>query len=116
VLKGRHERKEIRVLAADKKLATLFLRSLSLYMMRDHTKSNSFFQAAAVHGLPYEAFDGVDPIEGGWQPGTVTGEDGTQVSKFGGYCHHSTQLFPPWHRPYLMMAEQVGHSVGGSSP
>jgi tyrosinase len=97
--------------AADFKLSTLFLRSLSLYMKRDHTKPNSYFQAAAVHGLPYEAFDGVNPLK--WTPGTVPADgDKPEVARFGGYCHHGTQLFPPWHRPYLMMMEQVCGRAG----
>ncbi|KAF9235094.1 common central domain of tyrosinase-domain-containing protein [Melanogaster broomeanus] len=29
------------------------------------------------------------------------------VSRFGGYCHHASVTFPAWHRPYVMLAEQV---------
>lgn len=28
-------------------------------------------------------------------------------SDWGGYCRHGSQLFPTWHRPYMMLIEQV---------
>ncbi|EJD38205.1 Di-copper centre-containing protein [Auricularia subglabra TFB-10046 SS5] len=27
-------------------------------------------------------------------------------TRYGGYCNHSSVLFPPWHRPYLLALEQ----------
>jgi hypothetical protein len=30
-----------------------------------------------------------------------------KASQWGGYCWHGSQLFPTWHRPYMMLIEQV---------
>ncbi|KAH7100112.1 Di-copper centre-containing protein [Auriculariales sp. MPI-PUGE-AT-0066] len=31
---------------------------------------------------------------------------GNEAARYGGYCNHGSVLFPPWHRPYLMVLEQ----------
>jgi tyrosinase len=94
---------EIRELAKDKLLTTLFLQALKIYQGRDHRDPSSYFQAAAgIHGLPYEPFNGVNNQDFEWNL-----FNGQKQLRFGGYCHHSTQLFPSWHRPYMMMVEKV---------
>lgn len=51
----------------------------------------SFYQIAAIHGGPYQAWDGVT--------GNVTFPSG--------YATHRSVLFPVWHRPYLALFEQI---------
>ena len=92
------ERMEIRELAKDKVLTTLFLQAMKIYQGRDNRDPSSYFQASGIHGLPYEPFNGVKNPDFQW---------GSTNNAFGGYCHHRTQLFPSWHRPYLMMVEKV---------
>ena len=50
----------------------------------------SFFQIGGIHGMPYETWNGSgDKDQGVW----------------GGYCTHSSVLFPTWHRPYVAVYE-----------
>lgn len=37
----------------------------------------------------------------------VGGDKPVAGSNWGGYCRHGSQLFPTWHRPYVMLIEQV---------
>ncbi|KAF8988417.1 hypothetical protein BDQ17DRAFT_1374127, partial [Cyathus striatus] len=56
----------------------------------------SFFQVGGIHGLPYIPWDGsasVQPPNEEWM----------------GYCTHGSVLFPTWHRPYVMLFEQILH-------
>lgn len=52
----------------------------------------SFFFPTAIHGRPFGIFDNVGP-----SPGTDQN----------GYCTHVSNLFLPWHRPYLALFEQL---------
>ncbi|KAG5175355.1 hypothetical protein JKP88DRAFT_250260 [Tribonema minus] len=98
-------RREIRDLENDPTCKTLLVRGLQRFQNLPPSSVTSFFQAAAIHGLPYVPFDNVNPIQ--WEQG----EPGQDVALFGGYCHHGTQLFPTWHRPYLMMFEKLEDPV-----
>ncbi|KAF2993735.1 hypothetical protein E8E13_000223 [Curvularia kusanoi] len=52
----------------------------------------SYFQVTGIHGVPYVP----------WQA------DPTKLSVHNkGYCTHRSVLFVPWHRPYLMLYEQI---------
>lgn len=42
----------------------LFLQAFSRLLSRPAKQANSFFQIAAIHGLPYEAYDGVSQPNG----------------------------------------------------
>jgi tyrosinase len=53
----------------------------------------SFFQLGGIHGLPYITWDG------------ARGDQSD--SQWGGYCTHGSVLFPTWHRPYVMLYEQI---------
>ena len=59
----------------------------------DNTRS--FFYIAGLHGLPYRG------------PGE------TDATWWGGYCWHSTVLFPTWHRIYLLYLEDALRSIPG---
>ena len=45
-----------------------------------------------IHGMPKRPWDGVD------------GKD-LSYDEDSGYCAHSTERFPTWHRPYIAMME-----------
>eukprot|EP00775_Hariotina_reticulata_P011637 gene11637-11782_t len=62
-------------------------------MQRPATSARSFYQIAGIHGAPFVAYDGVGAAE-------------DEYSQWGGYCWHGSQLFPTWHRPYVMLLEQ----------
>jgi tyrosinase len=51
-----------------------------------------------IHGRPYEPWDGVSSAPGIDDPG---------------YCAHISNIFLPWHRPYLALYEQIlfGHII-----
>jgi tyrosinase len=55
----------------------------------------SWFKLAGIHGLPFEP----------WQyPDSATANPGL------GYCTHSSGIFLTWHRPYLLLIEQMLNS------
>lgn len=66
------------------------MRALARFQAVDQKDPESYFQISGIHGRPYRAFDGV-------------GSDGN----FGGYCTHSSVIFPTWHRPYVALYEQT---------
>ena len=55
----------------------------------------SFFYIGGLHGLPYRGPGVTDPD---W---------------WGGYCWHSTVLFPTWHRIYMLYLEDALRSIPG---
>ncbi|PVF95429.1 Di-copper centre-containing protein [Serendipita vermifera] len=83
-------RQEIRTFAQDPELMELYLLGLERFQKVDQTDPLSWFQIAGIHGRPYIAYDGA-----------------AGVGNLGGYCTHSSILFPPWHRPYLALFEQT---------
>ncbi|KAM3075779.1 hypothetical protein ACMFMG_007905 [Clarireedia jacksonii] len=91
---GVQPRLEIRQLAADSIQFNLFLLAMIDYQAIDQSKINSFYQIAGIHGYPLIPWDGV------------------QGSGSNGYCTHGSNLFGPWHRPYLAVFEQEIHKAG----
>ncbi|KAK8066160.1 hypothetical protein PG997_012907 [Apiospora hydei] len=69
----------------------LFVQCLSDLQNRPQTSIDSWYQIAGIHGRPYAAWDNVKKAAG---------------AQAGGYCPHSSVLFPTWHRPYLQLLEQ----------
>ncbi|KAG8667848.1 hypothetical protein FPOAC2_13050 [Fusarium poae] len=63
----------------------------NLSQMSPHEKL-SWFQLAGIHGKPYIAWD--EPPQEGKTAGY-------------GYCTHNSILFTTWHRPYMLLWEQV---------
>ncbi|KAF2875899.1 common central domain of tyrosinase-domain-containing protein [Massariosphaeria phaeospora] len=58
----------------------------------DAKLGTSYFQVTGVHGVPYVP----------WQEDPEKLVVGTS-----GYCTHRSVLFVPWHRPYLLLYEQI---------
>lgn len=88
-----YPRLEIRTLEQNSDLFNLYLLGLERFQATDQEDMLSYFQVAGIHGRPFFEWDGVRPVEGG---------EGM------GYCVHTTNLFPPWHRPYLALFEVPG--------
>ncbi|CAG8802314.1 3142_t:CDS:2, partial [Cetraspora pellucida] len=76
----------------------LLIQSYQALFDKPYGDMRSFYQIGGIHGLPYTAYDG------------VIGDHGYKSSeldegRWGGYCQHGNILFPPWHRPYLLLME-----------
>ncbi|KAF8523809.1 hypothetical protein JB92DRAFT_1518313 [Gautieria morchelliformis] len=82
-------RLELRTFLQDQDVTNLYILATDQMMRIKQDDLSSWFQLAAIHGRPYIPFDGVG-VKG----------------SFGGYCTHSSILFPSWHRPYLALFEQ----------
>ncbi|KAI9673898.1 MAG: hypothetical protein M1817_002104 [Caeruleum heppii] len=85
-------RLEIRELQKNTNQWNLFMLSLSRLQSIDPAQALSYYQLAGIHGRPFKSWD------------NVPSKRNPQV---GGYCTHASILFPPWHRPYLALYEQV---------
>ncbi|KAF4455556.1 hypothetical protein F53441_2164 [Fusarium austroafricanum] len=75
----------------------LYMRSVrSMYDAKDNDWQ-SFFQVAGIHGKPFIQWNG-----GGGRAG----------NGWAGYCPHGESIFLTWHRPYVLLYEQilVGHA------
>ncbi|KAG9672204.1 Di-copper centre-containing protein, partial [Aureobasidium melanogenum] len=68
----------------------VFLLGLRSFMQMDQSDPLSYYQIAGIHGRPYVPWDDI----------------GTAPGFGGGYCTHTSNLFLPWHRPYLALIEQ----------
>lgn len=68
---------------------------------------SSFFQLGGIHGWPNALYDDVAPL--------IPGQDrpDTNGRKTRGYCTHASELFPTWHRAYLLALEKVRLTVLG---
>ncbi|EEH20603.2 hypothetical protein PABG_02834 [Paracoccidioides brasiliensis Pb03] len=71
----------------------LFVMAWRNLMNTSPRERGSFFQVAGIHGQPYIPWD---------EPDTQMDE-----AKDKGYCTHNNILFPIWHRPYLVLLEQL---------
>ncbi|KAI1191479.1 tyrosinase [Nemania serpens] len=76
----------------DKTQFILYLLALQRLQAVDPANRDSYFQIAGIHGYPYIPWD---------EPSTTQKEIGRK-----GYCVHANNLFPPWHRPYMLLYEQ----------
>ncbi|KAI5467725.1 hypothetical protein BGZ63DRAFT_345976 [Mariannaea sp. PMI_226] len=70
----------------------LYIRALLEFQKQDANDPLSYFQVAGIHGKPFIEWDG----SGGRR------SDGWQ-----GYCPHGERIFLTWHRPYVMLYEQL---------
>ncbi|GAM91208.1 hypothetical protein ANO11243_092550 [Dothideomycetidae sp. 11243] len=75
----------------------LYMLALREFMSVTQTDPLSYYQIAGIHGRPYSAW-------GGWTSQAGPGGYG------GGYCTHVSNIFLPWHRPYLALYEQQLYS------
>ncbi|KAH7002086.1 hypothetical protein EDB80DRAFT_808962, partial [Ilyonectria destructans] len=87
-------RPEIRQMKADPYKWDLFILALSMIQYVSQDDPTSWYQIAGIHGVPFQSWNGVEPVAGANQSG---------------YCPHSSVLFPTWHRPYLALFEQEIH-------
>ncbi|KAH7151842.1 tyrosinase [Dactylonectria estremocensis] len=70
----------------------LYIRALADMQSQDSNDPLSFFQVAGIHGKPYIEWNHTGKMNTtGWQ----------------GYCPHGERLFLTWHRPYVVLYEQV---------
>jgi len=88
-------RLEINTFIEHEKFFTLFIRAFLRMQSTEEMDDKSFFAVAGIHGQPYAAWNGASGsfTQGKWG--------------FGGYCTHGSVLFPTWHRPYLLLLEQI---------
>ncbi|KAJ4338876.1 hypothetical protein N0V87_003561 [Didymella glomerata] len=87
-------RLEIRELQRNPDLFNVYLLGLQRWQNASQDDKFSYFQVAGIHGRPFIPWDGV---AGRPQPPEGYKE---------GYCHHSSNLFPTWHRPFLALVEE----------
>ncbi|KAF8903867.1 tyrosinase [Gymnopilus junonius] len=94
---GAPNRLEIHDFVKNDKFFSLYVQALQILETKP-TQSDfrSFFQVGGIHGLPYTPWDGATGSQP-WDPDT----------QWGGYCTHGSVLFPTWHRPYVMLYEQL---------
>ncbi|KAL4916116.1 hypothetical protein BDW62DRAFT_212143 [Aspergillus aurantiobrunneus] len=72
---------------------SLFIRALRKMQDRDPVNDPlSFYQIAGVHGYPMVPWDHAKERDGF-------------------YCTHGVFTFPPWHRPYMLLYEQVLYNI-----
>lgn len=70
----------------------LFILALESLQAKDESKDTSYYQISGIHGFPFIP----------WQyPASATVNPGM------GYCTHSSVIFTTWHRPYLLLIEQL---------
>ncbi|KAI9732411.1 MAG: hypothetical protein M1834_001619 [Cirrosporium novae-zelandiae] len=67
----------------------LYILASQQFQQDDQSELLSYFQVAGIHGYPFISWDGVSG------------------SYNNGYCTHDSILFPPWHRPYMALYEQI---------
>ncbi|KAF9695044.1 hypothetical protein EKO04_006774 [Ascochyta lentis] len=87
-------RLEIRELQRNPDLFNLYLLGLQRWQNTSQDDKFSYFQVAGIHGRPFLPWDGVS--------GRAQPPEGYKE----GYCHHSSNLFPTWHRPFLALVEE----------
>ncbi|CAG8437097.1 2127_t:CDS:2 [Scutellospora calospora] len=80
----------------------LLIQSYQAIYDRPYEDMRSYYQFAGIHGLPYTTYDGVTGGVHEYNNQTEWAE-----GRWGGYCHHGDILFPPWHRPYLLLLESL---------
>ncbi|KAI9767433.1 MAG: hypothetical protein M1840_005662 [Geoglossum simile] len=89
-------RLEIRELQRNPDLWNLYILGLERLQSVDQKELLSYYQLSGIHGRPYIPWDGVGPSKNGGS---------------NGYCTHTSNLFPTWHRPYLAVYEQALYDV-----
>ncbi|CAA7270513.1 unnamed protein product [Cyclocybe aegerita] len=93
---GAPNRLEINDFVKNDKFFSLYIQALQAMSSNNQANIQSFFQLGGIHGLPYIPWDGATGDQA-WDPNT----------QWGGYCTHGSVLFPTWHRPYVMLYEQI---------
>ncbi|KAF9444741.1 polyphenol oxidase [Macrolepiota fuliginosa MF-IS2] len=94
---GVQPRLEINNFVHDDRQFSLYVQALNKMYADDQSNVPSYFQVAGIHGLPFTAWDGAST------PGFTADPN----QQWAGYCTHGSTLFPTWHRPYVMLIEQI---------
>ncbi|CAI6340671.1 unnamed protein product [Periconia digitata] len=92
---GVQPRLNIRDLAGkseNKELWALYILAIKRLQAVDQKEKLSYYQVAGIHGQPWIPWDGVPS----WTD-----------DPHWGYCPHNGNLFATWHRPYVMLYEQL---------
>ena len=89
------QRLEIRQLQQNTYQWNLYLLAMNEFQSMDQSEISSYYQISGIHGRPFIPWDNVQFAPGGT----------------GGYCTHSSILFPTWHRPYVAVFEQILYGV-----
>jgi len=89
---GVQPRLEIRDVAANADYYNLYLLATIRFKAMNQDEKLSYFQIGGIHGQPLIDWDNSHSNGGN-----------TNV----GYCPHGSNLFGPWHRPYLSVYEQI---------
>lgn len=75
---------------------SLFIAALKIFRAMDITDKLSYFSVAEIHGEPRLPWD----------------EGGNGGRRKTDYCHHGSNTFPTWHRPYLLLFEvHIEHNL-----
>ena len=77
----------------DPDIFDMFVRAMRDLQDDMENEDTSYYQVAGIHGFPYV----------GWQED----EDFTPPNPGRGYCTHGSAIFTTWHRPYLLLQEQL---------
>nr|BAE48754.1 polyphenoloxidase [Agaricus blazei] len=98
---GVQPRLEINNFVKDNHQFSLYVQALDRMYATSQGDFSSYFQVAGVHGYPLTAYDGA-----------VGPQQFSPQNQWTGYCTHGSTLFPTWHRPYVLMVEQIlsGHA------
>ncbi|KAI9882625.1 MAG: mitochondrial inner membrane protein required for protein import [Watsoniomyces obsoletus] len=70
----------------------MLILALERLMRRNENNDISYYQVSGIHGFPYIP----------WQY-----PDSATANPTYGYCTHGSVLFTTWHRPYLLLLEQL---------
>ncbi|KAF2134809.1 Di-copper centre-containing protein, partial [Dothidotthia symphoricarpi CBS 119687] len=84
-------RLEVRELERNPDQFNVYLLGLQRFQSISQDEKLSYFQISGIHGRPFVSWDGVEKHP--------EGKDG--------YCAHSSNIFPTWHRPYLALMEEL---------
>ncbi|KAI0770111.1 photo-regulated tyrosinase [Fomes fomentarius] len=91
---GARTRLEINDFVKKHKMFSLYIQALDAMSRTPEKDATSFFQVGGIHGAPYVPWPGVSL-------------DPNLPSLKKGYCTHGSVLFPTWHRPYVVLYEQI---------
>ncbi|KAK5135710.1 hypothetical protein LTR08_004696 [Meristemomyces frigidus] len=89
---GIRPRLEIRQLEQNADQWNIYLLGLARFQATNESDELSWYHIAGIHGRPYVPWDNVQSAPGVDSPG---------------YCMHVSNLFLPWHRPYVALFEQT---------
>ncbi|KAJ6568747.1 tyrosinase [Mycena capillaripes] len=73
---------------------SLYIQALQHIYGQNQQDVDAFFSISAIHGLPYQPWNG-------------SGEQPVDDQGWEGYCTHGNVLFPTFHRPYVFLFEQA---------